>query len=107
MKADCPLYGETGVALLYKEVRLLLRPLEGLVKFVIVLHPNRGKGSVFLMTTDLDLSPLDVIMAYGLRFKIEVSFKSAVHSIDSFAYHFWTHALSKAKRIGGTDTRIA
>jgi hypothetical protein len=101
VKADSPLYGETGVTLLYKEVRLLWRPLEGLVKFVIVRHPHRGKGAVFLMTTDLDLSPLDVIMAYGLRFKIEVSFKSAVHSIGSFAYHFWTHALPKAKRIGG------
>jgi hypothetical protein len=101
VKADSPLYGETGVTLLYKEVVLMWRPLEGLVKFVIVRHPHRGKGAVFLMTTDLDLSPLDVIMAYGLRFKIEVSFKSAVHSIGSFAYRFWTGALPKARRIGG------
>src|SRR6516164_1915639 len=26
---------------------------------------------------------------YGLRFKIECSFKQAVRQIDSFAYHFW------------------
>lgn len=101
VKADSPLYGETGVTLLYKEAVLIWRPLEGLVKFVLVRHPHRGKGAVFLMTTDLDLPPLDVIMAYGLRFKIEVSFKSAVHSIGSFAYRFWTDALPKARRIGG------
>ena len=101
VQADSPLYGETGVTLLYKEAVLVWRPLEGPVKFVIVRHPHRGKGAVFLMTTDLDLSPLDVIMAYGLRFKIEVAFKSAVHSIGSFAYRFWTGALPKARRIGG------
>jgi hypothetical protein len=101
VKAGSPLYGETGVTLLYKEVVLLWRPLEGPVKFILVRHPHRGKGAVFLMTTDLTLSPLDVIMAYGLRFKIEVAFKSAVHSIGSFAYRFWTVALPKARRIGG------
>ena len=30
------------------------------------------------MTTDLEMDALDLIYIYGLRFKIEVSFKAAV-----------------------------
>ena len=41
------------------------------------------------MSTDLSLSAGDIIHLYGLRFKIEHSFKQAVRLIGSFAYHFW------------------
>jgi hypothetical protein len=33
---------------------------------------------------------LDIIRLYGLRFKIECSFKQAVRQISSFSYHLWT-----------------
>lgn len=72
--------GEAGVAL-----RVWSRDLP--VRFVAVVHPTRG--CLLLMTTDLTLAPLEVIRLYGYRFKIEVSFKGALHVVGAFLYHFW------------------
>jgi hypothetical protein len=80
--AKSPIYGETGVTLSYRTVDLLWRPVGVVVRFVIVRHPTRG--SIFLMATDLNLSPLDIIEIYGLRFKIEVSFKQSLRG----SWHF-------------------
>ena len=41
------------------------------------------------MTTDLSLSPLDILRIYGVRFKIEVAFKQALYTLGTYAYHFW------------------
>jgi hypothetical protein len=50
------------------------------------------------MTTDLALQPLDVIRLYGYRFKIEVSFKSALRVVGAFLYHFWMAAMTPITR---------
>src|ERR1039458_4835133 len=71
---------------------LLWRPVGILVRFVVVLHPQRG--AILLMCTDLTLSPLDIIGIYGLRFKIEVSFKQALRGVGAYAYHFWMAAMT-------------
>ena len=82
-----PVYGERNVTLRYRVRDLLWRPARRLVRFVIVMHPTRG--SCILMCTDTSLSAVEIIRLYGLRFKIECSFKQAVRQIGSFAYHFW------------------
>ena len=41
------------------------------------------------MCTDTSLDAIDIVRLYGLRFKIEHSFKQATRLIGSFAYHFW------------------
>ena len=41
------------------------------------------------MSTDVSLSAVEIIRLYGLRFKIEHSFKQAMRVIGTFAYHFW------------------
>jgi hypothetical protein len=82
-----PVYGERNVTLCYRVCDLLWRPAGRLVRFVVVVHPTRG--SCILMCTDTTLSAVDIIRLYGLRFKIECSFKQAVRQIGSFAYHFW------------------
>src|SRR5262250_1002190 len=82
-----PVYGERNVILRYRVCDLLWRPAGRLVRFVAVIHPTRG--SCLLMCTDLSLSAIEIIHLYGLRFKIETSFKQATRQIGSFAYHFW------------------
>ncbi len=98
-RAKSPIYGETGVTLCYRTLDLLWRPVGIVVRFVIVRHPTRG--SIFLMCTDLNLSPLDIIEIYGLRFKIEVSFKQALRVIGTFVYHFWMAAMTPIGRKSG------
>jgi hypothetical protein len=99
--ADSHIYGESGITLRYRTVDLLWRPVGVLVRFVIVKHPTRG--TIFLMATDLNLSPLDIIEIYGLRFKIELSFKQALRVIGTFAYHFWMARMAPIGRKSGNQ----
>ena len=80
-EAPSPVYGENDVSIGYRSLDLLWRPVGILVRFVLVIHPQRG--SKIFMSTDLSLLPLDIIRIYGFRFKIEVSFKQALYTILS------------------------
>jgi hypothetical protein len=100
-EAPSPVYGEKGVTLRFRVADLLWRPVGILVRFVVVLHPQRG--AILLMCTDLTLAPLDIICIYGLRFKIEVSFKQALRVIGAYAYHFWMAAMSPLRRVSGNQ----
>ena len=97
--APSPVYGEHNVTLQYRVCDLLWRPCGRLVRFVAVIHP--GRGSCLLMCTDLGLDALEIIRLYGLRFKIEHSFKQAVHRIGTFAYHFWMQDMKPLRRRSG------
>jgi hypothetical protein len=100
-EAPSPVYGEQGVTLRFRAADLLWRPVGILVRFVVVLHPQRG--TILLMCTDLTLAPLDIIGIYGLRFKIEVSFKQALRVIGAYAYHFWMAAMTPLRRVSGNQ----
>lgn len=93
---DSPVYGESGVQLRVRTIDLLWRPVGRLVRFAAVIHPTRGR--MILMTTDLDIQTRDLIQLYGYRFKIEVSFKSALHTVGAFLYHFWMAKMTPITR---------
>lgn len=98
--APSPVYGEESVNLKYYCINLLWRPIGELLRFVLVDHPTRGK--IILMTTKLDLDPIRVIALYGYRWKIEVSFKTALRVIGAYAYHFWMREMDKIS-VGSGD----
>ena len=85
--AHSPVYGEQGVTIRYRCLDLVWRPIRRLARFVCVEHPHRGR--IIFLCTDLGLNPIEIIRLYGLRFKIELSFKQAVRTIGVYAYHFW------------------
>ena len=99
--AASPVYGERNVTIRYRVCDLLWRPAGRLVRFVAVVHPSRG--SCLLMCTDISLSAVEIIRLYGLRFKIEHSFKQAVRLIGSFAYHFWMQDMKPLRRRNGNQ----
>ena len=101
LTAPRPVYGEDNVSIQYLCMDLLWRPIGQLVRFVLVKHPNRG--CMILMTTQILLHPLDVIRIYGYRFKIEVSFKQALHTLGTYAYHFWLKAMPPRRRRSGNQ----
>ena len=77
------------------------RPAGRLVRFVAVVHPTRG--TILLMTTDLSLDAMEIIRIYGLRFKIEYTFKQAAHQIGLFAYHFWVMQMKPLRYRNGNQ----
>jgi hypothetical protein len=80
--APSPVYGENDVAVRFRCVDLLWRPVARIVRFVIVHHPVRG--TIFLLCTDISLAPLEILQLYGYRFKIELGFRQAVHVLGAY-----------------------
>jgi hypothetical protein len=94
-----PLPEESRVRIHYRCEDLLWRPVGRLVRFVWIDHPLRGR--LLLMTTDLELDPLQVLRLYSYRFRIEVSFKQALHTLGTYAYRFWMMAMTPRRRGAG------
>lgn len=101
VEAPSPVYGEKNITVYYREVDLIWKPAGRLVRFVIIIHPVRGR--CILMSTDTSLSGLEIVRLYGLRFKIELAFKHAVHVIGTFDYHFWMKDMKPLKRRNGNQ----
>jgi hypothetical protein len=99
--APSPIDGADNVRLQYRCLDLLWRPIGRLVRFVIVRHPQRGM--IFLMATDTELDPLQILMLYSHRFKIEVGFKQAIHVLGSYAYHFWMQEMTPIRARSGNQ----
>jgi hypothetical protein len=101
VSAASPVYGEEDVVLRYRVIDLVWRPVGRLVRFVLVMHPTRGRK--ILLATDLSLSGLQVIELYGVRFKIEVGFKQAIYTLGTYAYHFWMSDMTPRSRRSGNQ----
>lgn len=96
VSSPSPLPGEEKVVVRIYSQKLLWKSAGQLVLFVWVDHPLRGR--IILMTSDLELLPLDLLRLYALRFKIEVSFKQSLHTLGAYAYHFWMKAMKPIAR---------
>ena len=93
------IYDDAESVFWYRSPDLIWRPVGQLVRFVLVVHPVRGKA--IFMTTDFSLDPLTVIKIYSLRFKIEVSFKQSLRTLGAYSYHFWMRSMTKIKKCSG------
>jgi hypothetical protein len=84
----------------YRCVDLIWKPTwkstKSLIRFVAV--ELNGNDRCVLMSSDLSLTPEDIISIYGLRFKIETSFDEQKNDMGAFSYHFWTSAMPKRKK---------
>lgn len=101
VSAPSPVYGERNVTVRYRWLDLLWRPLGQRARFVLVDHPTRGR--LILLSTDLSLAPAAILQLYGWRFKIEVSFKQTIHTVGTYAYHFWMKAMTPRRRGDGNQ----
>jgi hypothetical protein len=67
-----------------------------IIRFVMVKHVTKGR--IILMSSNLDLDPVTIIKLYEKRWLIETGFKTAVHEIGTFSYHFWMKSMKPAPR---------
>ena len=96
IEAKSPVYDEHDITLRYRVLDLFWRPLGRKVRFVAVDHPTRGR--IVLICTDLTMGALEIVRLYGVRFKIELSFKHALRVFGTYAYHFWMSGMKPLDR---------
>jgi hypothetical protein len=77
-----PMYGERVTVKVASFVGMSYRTLPGrLVRYVIVKDPKRIYRTQYLMSTDTELSPQQVVAAYARRWPLERTFQEAKHKL--------------------------
>lgn len=86
----------TDDGLRYYCVNLYWKQAKRVMRFVLVDDPKKGRA--ILMSSKLDLDPLTIIKLYQKRWLIETGFKTAIHQLGTFAYHFWMKSMKPTRR---------
>jgi hypothetical protein len=71
-------------------------------KLRFVLVEVDGRRSI-LVSTDLSMRAESIIEIYGIRFKIESTFREMKQVIGGFGYRFWSKSLEKLNRFSKRD----
>ena len=74
------------------------------LRFVLTIT---GSTKSILVSTDLTLSPTQIIQLYGKRFKIECSFRELKQVVAGFACHFWSKVMPKLQKFKSNDVNHA
>lgn len=90
-----PLPGET-CKINYRTILLIPDWPRITLRYVFVIHPTRGR--IALISTNINLDPLAIYIAYYNRFQIELTFKNMVYVIGAFTYRFWAKAMKPIHR---------
>jgi len=75
------------------------------LRFVLTVFADGTKS--ILVSTDLTLSPEQVIGLYCRRFKIECAFRELKQVVAGFSYHFWSIAMPKLQKFKSNDANQA
>ena len=100
VKAKVTLYGQS-VEISYLCLNLLWDK-DTQLRYVLVHYENK---QCILVCSDLLLDPLTIIELYGMRQKIEATFKSLSQTIGGFDYHFWNKQMPKLDRYRKKDEK--
>ena len=71
------------------------------LRFVLTRFADGGKS--ILVSTDLTLTPEQVIKLYCRRFKIECAFRELKQVAAGFSYHFWSKSMPKLQKFKTND----
>jgi hypothetical protein len=93
-------YGKQKTVKFYQTDLLWGQKLYMTLRFILV--DVDGVKSI-LVSTDLTLSPKDIIELYGYRFKIESTFRELKQVIGGFGYRFWSRSLGKLNKYRKKD----
>ena len=98
--AQANMYGKTTDVEYYSCDLLWGKNIYQELRFVLVkFNGNR----CILVSTDLTLSPVEIIELYALRFKIESNFREFKQQFGGFTYHFWTKTMKKLSHFRKKD----
>jgi len=89
------MYGKTQEVNYYCTDLLWGDKLYKKLRFVLV---NVNGSKSILASTDLSLSPLQIMELYGYRFKIECSFRELKQVVAGLGYRFWSKHMPKLNR---------
>jgi len=90
-----PLYGCEKEVRFLSKIYLWGKKLYQPLQFVLAEYDG---SQIILASTDLTMTPEDILTAYAYRFKIEAMFREMKQQVGAFFYHFWTKATPKLNR---------